>query len=120
MESLIGALDMNMIIWFVQYLHIRMTYILGVVLLFPPIFEMAASKQLHQKLLEQKKKHKEEMKELSKMKDEGEEKMKYQLQQKLLEQDKKHKEEEEKWKKVIADQDSKIDELEKKIKDQGG
>ena len=113
MESLIGALDMNMIIWFVQYLHIRMTYILGVVLLFPPIFEMAASKQLHQKLLEQKKKHKEEMKELSKMKDEGEEKMKYQLQQKLLEQDKKHKEEEE------ADQDSKIDELEKKTKDQG-
>ena len=56
--------------------------------------------QLHQKLLEQDKKHKEEEEELRKTIDEREKKMKDQLQQKLLEQDKKHKKHEEEEKKT--------------------
>ena len=81
--------------------------------------------QLHQKLLEQDKKHKEEEDKLKKMIadqetkiDEREKNMKDQLQQKLLEQDKKHKEEEKQLKKMIGDQETKIGEREKKMKDQ--
>ena len=88
--------------------------------------------QLHQKLLELDKKHKEEEENLKKMIadqetkiadqekkiDEWEKKMKDQLQQKLQEQDKNHKEEEKKLKAVIGDQETKTDKQEKKMKDQ--
>ena len=74
--------------------------------------------QLHQKLLEQDKKHKEEEEKLKKMIADQETKMKDQLQQKLLEQDKKHKEEEKNLKAMIGDQETKTDKQEKKMKDQ--
>ena len=79
---------------------------------------VGTKEQLHQKLLEQDRKHKEEEEELRKTIVGREKKMKDQLQQKLLEQDKKHKEEEENLKKMIGDQETKIDKQEEKMKDQ--
>ena len=76
---------------------------------------VGTKEQLHQKLLELDRKHKEEDEELRKTIDEREKKMKDQLQQKLLEQDKKHEEEEKKLKVMIAVQETKMKDHGRKV-----